>query len=146
MCSSDLLTAGGDYSGDGGPFTGDRLDTWRCDGDGAWIVRSEASAYGETTSGTIEQDGWRTFDPGWRIRPATPEAWEDSFVVASSAQDDVDATCSTTVEEEGRTFDGQELAAIHVVPTCEGVGADASWLGEGVGLLETEDVVLVAYE
>ncbi len=144
------LVEEGAYSGDGGSFAWSRADTWRCDGESAWWTRSEAETEGTSGDEIIRSTGWRTFEPGWRVRPAAMEGWTDTFVVTASineaAPSATDVTCSTAITGEAdRDLQGTPIRAHQVTPTCEGVGADPMWLGEGIGLLETPDERLVAY-
>ncbi|MDP2306154.1 MAG: hypothetical protein Q8P18_09000 [Pseudomonadota bacterium] len=145
------LSQVGAYSGDAGSFTWSRTDTWRCDAAGAWWIRSEASVGGTSQDQPIRQVGWRTFTPGWLVRPAVlDESWADAFTVTQSVNGgeprESAASCVTSPSEvETRTVGGRAVPVRQVMPVCEGIVGIPSWLGAGVGLVETEDERLVGY-
>ncbi|MFN7147000.1 MAG: hypothetical protein ACK4YP_24720, partial [Myxococcota bacterium] len=56
-------------------------------------------------------------------------------------------TCTTTVSvPEAREVLGRRVTAVRVTPACVGASLDAAWLVEGIGLVETDEKRLVAYE
>jgi hypothetical protein len=140
----------GAYRGDSGAFTWSRTDTWRCDAAGAWWVRSESETSSISHGTPIDTRGWRTFEPGWLVRPTEMADWSDAFTVTQPVNggDPVvtSAECVTTVTDATTfTVEGQTVAARRVTPTCTGVGADAMWLGAGVGLIDNGDEQLVGF-
>ncbi len=140
----------GDYAGDSGSFTWSRVESWRCDAEGAWWLRSDTETHLTSGSFTADQVGWRTFEPGWLVRPSTLVDWSSTFtltVAVGDAEPAVsEAACTTTVGAESTVeVAGRTVPARSITPTCEGVGADPGVLGAGVGLLSTPEKELVDY-
>lgn len=142
----------GAHEGPSGRFRWARVDTWRCDGAGAWWIRSAGRTRGMSGGRRVATSGTRVFAPGWRVRPAdtTPAAWTDTFTLTRSVRGRATtgtATCTTTVSApEPREVLGRTVRTVHVTPSCEGASLDAAWLAEGIGLVETDEKRLVAYE
>jgi hypothetical protein len=144
------LAESGSYSGSSGEFAWTRTEIWRCDADGAWLLRSDASSHAVSGDNVFDTSGWRTFEPGWRVRPATAADWTDAFTLTASMNGaspvSSAVTCTTSVTTaapwEGA---GGPVAAIAVTPTCVGVGADPYTLGADVGLVGNADESLVGY-
>jgi hypothetical protein len=132
----------GAYSGASGAFTWARRDTWRCDTDGAWWIRSEAETHATSGDSIMNTTGSRVFEPGWLVRPAVLEAWSDAFTVTQIVNDTAPvvtaAECTTQVSAASpATVEGRAVTTRYVEPTCTGVNGEAQWLGEHVGLVET---------
>lgn len=147
------LSTEGRYDGASSYFHFVRTDTWLCDGDGAWWTASSAQSDGVSGSSVIAQEGWRSFEPGWLVRPWNLEVgttWNDSFTATSSVNgsepEAVAASCVSTVVGEGnRVVGAGTFPALQVDYACSGVSLDDAWLAEGTGLLETEDETLERY-
>jgi hypothetical protein len=144
------LSESGSYAGESGNFSWTRVDQWRCDADGAWLVRSDASTRAETSGGVSETVGWRTFEPGWRIRPSEAASWSDTFTFTASVNGGTpsatDVTCETAVTVAGpHTAAGRTVDAVSVAPACDGLSADPLLLGRGLGLLASTDEQLVRW-
>ncbi len=144
------LSTEGRYDGANGYFHFVRVDTWRCDDQGAWWTGSTAQSDGVSGSNTIAQEGWRSFEPGWLVRPWTLElgtSWADSFALTSavngSEPEVVNATCtSTVIDEQNRVVGAGTFPALLVDHACTGVSLDDPWLAEGTGLVENDDELL----
>jgi len=144
------LVEEGDYAGDSGSFTWSRVESWRCDADGAWWLRSDTETHLTSGSYTSDQAGWRTFEPGWLVRPSTLVDWSSTFTLTVAVGDAepvvTDAACTTTVGTEAMVeVAGRTVAARPITPDCAGVGADPGVIGAGVGLVSTPEKELVDY-
>lgn len=147
------LATTGEYTGDRTSFQFSRTDTWRCDAAGAWWTTNEStSAYYVDGSGSTIT-GWRTFTPGWLVRPATADvgaSWVDRFVLASEVNgirdEGVDTSCVSIVSnEEKRNIEAGEFLARKIDTDCD-VSTDSSrWLTQFLGMIETDDEILVEY-
>lgn len=151
MAPEILVSTIGEYTSETGYVRWSRTETWRCDDEGVWWVRSDAVSSSKTPDGSSDVIGWRTFTPGWLIRPARPADRDESFTLLFSLNngDPVESavTCSSTVSEvTAREYAGRTYDTVEVSPVCDVVSASPYRLAEGVGLVETHDEYLVAYE
>jgi hypothetical protein len=134
-------------------FDVDRTETWRCDADGAWWVRSDVKTSGRTYNADIGVIATRTFEPGWLVRPSSLHAgatWQDAFVVTTVSEDVGDSTssvtCTTTAGQEvEHPVAAGTLKAVPLTVDCGSFGAPQPWLAEGTGFVDDGDVELSAY-
>lgn len=144
------LSQTGAYAGESGAFEWTRTETWRCDGEGAWLVRQEARTDGISHGMEIDTEGWRTFEPGWLLRPVRAGTWSDRFeytietngVLAEPREITCDTTAVTGPEWVGP---GGPAATLFVTPACTEHTPDAFALAAGVGFVANADESLVAY-
>lgn len=151
--STVLLTTTGKYKGEGSDFSYSRIDTWRCDAAGAWWVRNESTS--SYTAGGVGSSisGWRTFTPGWLVRPATAEvgaSWTDTFVLdaeVNGVQDEpTNVSCVSSVSiEETRAVEAGEFVARRVDIDCDTLSDTWRWLTRYLGVVETDDETLAQY-
>ena len=147
------LATSGKYEGETSSFVFSRTDTWKCDAAGAWWIRNESSATSRAGSNESTITGWRTFTPGWLVRPATADVsatWTDEFVLDSEVNgvvsEPASATCvSTIVDEQNRTVDGGTFAARQLDVACDILNGNSKWIAQYLGIVETEEEVLAAY-
>ena len=147
------LDTSGMYKGEHSSFQFDRRDTWKCDEAGAWWVRNESNATSKAGSSQTTIAGWRTFSPGWLVRPATAETsatWADEFVLESEVNgipsEPVTAHCASTVgAAEMREVDGGQFSARPLSVECDVLNGNSKWISEYLGVIETADEVLAAY-
>ena len=142
------------FEGSESYFTLDRTETWRCDEQGAWWLRSDVKTEGRSGSADIGLASVRTFSPGWLVRPAALEAglvWNDAFVLTTATEGfeatTADVTCASVAgEETERTVAAGTFTAIQLQVACEGAGAADPWLAMGTGQIDDGDVELVSYQ
>lgn len=151
MTPEILVSTTGEYTGEPGYIRWSRTETWRCDDEGVWWVRSDAASNSKTSDGSSNVSGWRTFSPGMLIRPSRPADRDESFTLLFSLNngDPVESTvtCTTTVSDVGpREYAGRTYDTVEMTPACETMPVAPYRLAEGVGLVETHDEYLVAYE
>lgn len=147
------LVSTGSYTGEYSSFSYSRTDTWRCDPAGAWWTRNESNSNLTTSNGESTISGWRSFTPGWLVRPSLAEVgatWTDLFVLegevngVESAPQDVSCVSNVSLEEL-RIVEAGEFTARRVDTDCD-VSSDSSrWLTHRLGMLETDDEELIAY-
>ncbi len=143
----------GRYDSDTGYVSWDRKDTWRCDESGAWFTHSESSSESMSGTSTISQSGWRHFEAGWLIRPATLEVgstWSDDFTYSSETNGvlgaDVAVHCdSAVIGAETREFPIATLDTLKVDYSCDNIKGPDGWLAKYVGLVETDQELLSAF-
>lgn len=151
MSPDVVVSTSGEYTSETGYVRWTRTETWRCDDDGVWWIRSDAASSSATDAGTSDVVGWRTFTPGWLVRPARPADSEETFAlefaVNGGAPNQNTVTCVTTVGVvEPREYAGQTFDTVEIVPVCDAISASSYRLALGIGLVETSDELLVAYE
>lgn len=144
------LVETGDLAGDAGRSTWTRTESWTCAGGEARWTASAVEGATESGGDTATTEGWRTFDPGWKVRPATlapGDAWEDAFTYTLSvngADPTVTEARCTSRAGDPVTVDALGVDAIPLAVACDVLGADSPWLAEGWGMVASEDLELVA--
>lgn len=147
------LLSTGSYAGDRSSFSYSRTDTWRCDEAGAWWIRNESNSNLRNGGNESTISGWRTFVPGWLVRPAMADVgtiWTDTFTLESEVNGVHDTpyevSCVSNVSlEEVRRVDAGEFLAQRVDTDCDGSSDTSRWLVQYLGVLATEDEELTAY-
>lgn len=143
----------GQYKGDSTSFSFDRTDLWRCDIEGAWLMRTDNTSTVVAGASTSTISGWRSFSPGWLVRPVQAEvssSWVDGFDLESEingSHSGPDAIqCVSTVDEESVfSLDGGDFVARKVFVDCDELTDTYRWLSRYIGLVQTNDELLDGY-
>lgn len=147
------LVESGDLAGEAGRSTWVRTESWDCgEGEARWTasaVEGTIEAGGELT----ETRGQRSFDPGWKVRPATLSAgdtWVDRFTqraeVNGGEPSETAVSCTSTAGDPAiLELPAGAFVVLPLTVGCDTIGADSPWLAEGVGMVASEDLVLVAH-